>query len=479
MSSRPRPLLSWFAVVLAACAAPGAGARQANELASALRELCATPALRGGRIGVHVVDPGSGTTLLEHAARSGFATASNLKLLSAAVALTTLGPGFRFTTALHARGHIDAGVLHGDLVIVGGGDPSFGTGGDASVFTPWIAALRERGVQRVTGRVVGDDALLGSEHLGLGWQWDYLHESYAAPFGGLCFGDNLARYRVELVGDAVRVQAVPPADEPALVEVRTVPVGSEAELVAQRELGGERVVLRGGIPVDAKPRVVTVTVRDPAAHAAAALRAALRAAGIVVEGAEPTLGAATALLVEHASAPLGELLVPVLRDSDNLHAEQLLRVAARRMSGDGGTAAAERHAKATLVGLGVDVTGMVLADGSGLSRRNLVQPQQLTTLLSAIERHRDGAVFVAALPLAGRSGTLRNRMVDGPAAAGVRAKTGFISRVVCLSGFVPRADPTARPWVFSVMLNDFTADDSAAKAAVDRFVQRLAGAARG
>jgi D-alanyl-D-alanine carboxypeptidase len=272
-----------------------------------------------------------------------------------------------------------------------------------------------------------------------------------------------------------------------------------------RAIGREVIDVRGSLAAGARATTTVVAVPDPALFAARVFAAKLRDAGIEVAAdaavarwpdepfrelpsqppSEPPAPGSSAsartvgpfrdrAIAVVESPPVHELLGPTLGASDNLYAEQLARVAARVATGDGSTASMQRHGLDVLRKLGIDTAGMVLADGSGLSRRNLVHPRQLAQLLVAMHRSPHREPFVAALPLAGRSGTLRNRFTGGPAHGRVRAKTGFISRVVCLSGYVPRPEPELAPLVFSVMLNDFTCDEAEAKAAVDAFVQRLA-----
>lgn len=465
-----------FALVcfVAACASAPAPLDTA-AVDRALAELVARPELAGGRVGVHVLTAPGGAIAASHHADRGFATASNLKLLSAAVGLQTLGVEQRFGTEVWLHGAVEGGTLRGELRLYGGGDPSFGT---ASQFDELAALLKARGIERVVGRIVGDDGWLGPEHRGLGWQWDYLDEDYAAPFGALCCRGNTIAVRVEVDAGAAKVTRSPSVGPSPLVAVTVLPAGEKGELAVRRPLGRDRIEVTGSLPLDAKPRTVPIAVHDPAAFAVAVTTAELRARGIAVDELPDVVAVgAPELLTTFVSAPLGELVQPLLRHSDNLFAEQVWRTSARVATGHGDTSAAAAHARSVLTGLGVDVRGLVQADGSGLSRRNLVQPRQLAAVLSASWQATWREPFLAALPLAGETGTLKNRFRDGPARAHVRAKTGYIARVVCLSGYVLRPNPLAEPLVFSVMLNDFTCSDDEAKAAVDAFVQALAKAA--
>ncbi len=472
------PSWSWLALCGALCGAACVAPPTApGPLGLALAELVARPELRGGRVGVIVVDAASGAVLAANAADSGFATASNMKLISSAVALTALGPLARTATELCIEGEVRDRTLHGDVILRGRGDPTFAQerwpGAPLQAFAQ---QLRQLGVERVTGRVLGDGAWQGEEQRGLGWQWDYLDEDYAAPFGGLNCGGNVAIVRVSPTAAGVpRVDVTPLCGSLAVAVVQTAPQ-TATRLVAHRTLGLPDVQVSGEIAQDAAEQRLSIAVADPATAAAVRFAEVLRESGIAVDGgtASGTCGVEARTLASHPSPTLAEILVPLLSNSDNLYAEQVWRWSARVQTGDGSTGSAERHAKAVLGQLGVDTRGMVLADGSGLSRRNLVLPRQLADLLVSMHRspHRDA--FVLGLPVAGETGTLRKRFQDGPARGHVRAKTGYISRVVCLSGYVERPDRAAAPLVFSVMLNDFTCSDDEAKAAVDAFVQRLA-----
>jgi D-alanyl-D-alanine carboxypeptidase/D-alanyl-D-alanine-endopeptidase (penicillin-binding protein 4) len=470
-----RALFAWL------CLAAVAGACTTGLSTAALAgidELIACPELAGARVGVAVVDATDGATIAAAMADRGFAPASNQKLLSSAIALTTLGPDHRLPTELWLHGEVQGGELRGELRLCGHGDPTFADGpAGRAALAELAAAVRALGVRRFTGRIVGDDRWLGPEHLGLGWQWDYLDEDYAAPFGALCAGHNQVLVRVKPGPNGAETMVEPDWYGPVEVRIGTGARGSVASVVARRAIGSDLVSVTGSLPVDAEPRTLAVTVRDPAGHAANTFAAALRAAGIEVDRRDDVaLAGEPRLLAGVSSPPLADLVAKLLLDSDNLYAEQVWRTASRVATGDGGTAAAAGHGRRELERLGVDCRGLVMADGSGLSRRNLVQPRQLAALLLAMHRAPLRDVFQAGLPVGGRSGTLRNRFRDGPASGRVRAKTGFISRVVCLSGYLPRPQPGAEPLVFSVMVNDFTGDEAAVKAAVDTFVQRLAAA---
>ncbi len=492
-----RPLASFaflaLAFSLSSCAQvaldnAGNGATKAR-VEAALARLLANDALANARIGVEVKDLATGERLVAHDADKGFLTASNMKLVSTAVALATLSPAFRWQTRVVAspRAIATDGVVAGDVFLVGGGDPSLGgppsaANGAGDGLDALAEQLHRRGVRRITGSVRGDAGGEPFPIYGSGWQWDYLEEDYAAPSAALGYALNVAEVRVHAtsIGNAATITCSPDVALPWL-ELRVATVAKEAptRIRFSRVPHSDRVVVEGTIAEGSKPYRVPAAVGDPAQFAAAAFANALRRRGIAVEGGAPTSMRAPEGCVElaaHASAPLAEVAVPLMTNSINLYAEQAWRAAAFHGKGLRTFADCERHAVATLASLGVPTEGMVLADGSGLSRRNLVQPRQLVALLA--HAHGDAAMepLRRGLPVAGESGTLRSRFQRGAAKGHVRAKTGFISYVVALSGYVDKKDGSA-PFAFSVLLNNFTCDSDRAKAAVDVFVEELAACA--
>ena len=450
----------------------------AQDIDAALARLVGEPALADARVGVCVRTLEGGTIVATHDDAKGFMTASNMKLISSAVALLTLGPDFVFKTELVARGTVADGVLDGDLVLVGSGDPTLGgrhePDGPTAPFDRFARALREtHGIHTVTGAVLGDDDCHADEVMGAGWSWAYEGEDYAAQVSGLCFAENFVRlqFPATAAGRTPGLRVVPETAYLTFdVDVRAD--GKTTGLDVRRVRAGNKVRVRGTLAAD-KPASATVTMDNPTAFAATVLRERLLAAGITVRGRAADLDTVTSplrpervVLATHASPPLREILVTLNKVSQNLYAEQLPRAAARAAGLVGDMASAEAHAKEVLRGLGVDVSGMEIADGSGLTRLNLVQPRQLVALLLGMHRHAQRDLFISTLPIAGVDGTLGSRFKEGPAKGTVRAKTGYISRVVCLSGY-------AGPYAFSVMLNNFTCSTQAAKDAVDAFVTAL------
>lgn len=474
--------------LLIAAFAAALHAQDPAVLATAAKTLCDDPALRFGRCGIVVADAATGADLLAIEADKLFMPASNMKLISGVVALYTLGTGFTYKTRLWASGDTDKGVITGDLLLVGDGDPTFGGGAPANamfVFAPMVDALQRLGIQVVKGRVLGVDDCQCEEHVGAGWQWDYLQDDYAAQFSGLNFADNVTHVFVGGDREGLRPHY---RFEPM---ARYAQLGSEARcggrdsawtFAVTRSPSGNMLMARGSVPADAPERDFAIAVDNPTRYAAQALATAVLEAKIHIAGGVfdadevPATGGKRTEIAVVESEPLPDILAATLQPSQNLYAEQLWRTATQRCTGDSDTRACADFSKTVLAGLGVDVDGMQLADGSGLSRGNLVRPRQLVQLLLAVQRGELLRPIWQALPVAGDSGTLRHRFTSGPARGHVRAKTGSIGGVACLSGYIER--PGGKPpLVFAIMLNQFVGDGEAIKAPIDAFVQVLAAQA--
>ncbi|MFO1053844.1 MAG: D-alanyl-D-alanine carboxypeptidase/D-alanyl-D-alanine-endopeptidase [Planctomycetota bacterium] len=457
----------------------------------ALRTLREEPALEGARIGVFVRDLRDDSIVAESDSQRGFMTASNMKLVSLATALSTLGPDFRFRTTLVATGPIREGELFGDLVLIGSGDPSFGgrdEGEDpAKVFDRMIeAAVQTHGLKRVRGNVLGDDDVQPDEVMGEGWAWNYEGDDYAAQVSGLCFAENCIRLVLQPSAEGSMPRArLSPATGFVEVENRALctAAGTKGILGVERLRASNHIRITGRMACDAKASRHLLSVENPTAYAATVLRERLVARGIVVDGGafdrdvapeRPERYGDETVLAVHDSAPLSSICTTLGKVSQNLYAEQVIRAAS---PGAHSMTAAAAHAKEVLAQIGVDTKGMRIADGSGLSRLDLVRPRQLGDLLSGVWRSPLRDSFRRCLPIGGVDGTLASRFVDPALRGRVVAKTGNISAVTALSGYVLRKDEAAPPLVFAVLLNDFTCPTAAAKEALDRFVAALVSAA--
>jgi D-alanyl-D-alanine carboxypeptidase/D-alanyl-D-alanine-endopeptidase (penicillin-binding protein 4) len=472
------------ATLVTACGVSTAPRPTRDERAS-LRQLIDSlidaPETRQARWGVLVVDPVSGDTLYSHDAGKLFVPASNMKLLTAAVALDVLGPEYRFPTPILARGPVRSGTLDGDLLVVGRGDPSVSDNfaGDAMAPLRAIAdSLWARGLRRVRGRVIAYGNAFPDANAGTGWSWDDFEEPYGALIDELLFNEGFSEIRV-VAGAAPGTRASsttrPALTSPALrVDVTTVARAGTDTVprirVAKDTTRGE-VVVGGTIPVGMTDTVYA-THSDPAAAYVAALREALHDRGITVGDSTTAADVPTDTLFVRRSATLAEILPFFLKPSQNQVGEMLFKSVALARTDTGSASVARRAVMERLRSWGARADGAVVMDGSGLSRMDLVSPETIVHVLDAMRRSPTFGVYRDALPVAGFDGTLRSRMRGTRAEANVRGKTGTLSNVRSLSGYVTTAG--GRMLLFSILCNNYVVPTSAITRVQDSIAARLA-----
>ncbi len=388
--------------------------------------------------------------------------ASNMKIVTLAAAATRLGWDYRFRTRVHATGRRDGHVLHGDLVVVGGADPTIGHGPDPrAVFRDWARQLRAQRIQRIEGDLVGDPSRFGEEWLGGGWSWDDLGFGYAAPYSGLIFTENVTRVRVTPAaseGGAATVTLGPPGTGLALrADVTTSAAGATTAVRVHRTLEQPIIEITGSVAAGDSPVERTVAVPDPPRYFLGVLRTVLASEGIEVRGrtrVATTLDAALGPpVLTHESAPLSVVAQRFMKVSQNLYGEVLLRAVAARAGGPASPTSVRTALQESLDGLGVARGAVSALDGSGLSRRDFVTSQALITLLRAMDAPPHREPFRATMPIAGRDGTLATRFEGNACAGRLLGKTGTLANTRALSGYITSASGT--PYVFSVMANNF------------------------
>lgn len=461
-------LLSLFALL------PSPGRGEESTLTARLGRALGAPALRGARVAALVVGAEDGRVLYQHEPDDLLAPASNLKILTALVALTTLGPEYRFTTRIvadrepNAAGEVERVGVHGS------GDPAL----TSEQWWRLAADLRLKGLRRIRGDLIVDDSAFDRVRWNDAWK-SRSSRAYFPAIGAL--SANYGAFTAEVhpgarPGDAVRVTIDPPV--PYLEIVNRAKTGSpraEERLGVDRETAGNReaVIISGVLPQGSAARTFYRSVADPAAYAGAVFRMQLAANGIDV-GGEVRPGSVGALpheLLTFEGEPLGQVVQRLMKYSNNDIAETLVKAIDAQVNGRaGGWPGGLAVIQARLRDLGVSTTGLTLVDGSGLAETNRVSPRALADALRIARRSfAVGPEYIAALPVAGRDGTLRQR--GGAAVGAVRAKTGLLAGVTALSGYARASDGGEA--VFSVLVNGYRGSDAEAMAAVDAFVAEL------
>jgi D-alanyl-D-alanine carboxypeptidase/D-alanyl-D-alanine-endopeptidase (penicillin-binding protein 4) len=447
-----------------------------------------------GYWGMLVEDADSGEVLYSQNADRYFLPASNAKLFTAALTLATLGSDYCFHTTIESRSAVNSeGVLPGDLVLVGRGDPNLSNrifpfakkterdGPPEKILAELADGVVARGVKKITGDVIGDDSYFAGGAYPSGWAIDDMLWSYGAPVSALEINDGvffLELNAAEVVGAPATFKIAPSTNVYQIRnDVVTGAKGSPQKLSVEREPGSTLMVVSGSMPVGAQPHSIAIAIDRPAEFAAALLKNLLEARGVVIDGRAraqhtgdlgawyKTDGSAAMMDTEshacgvaagfwslqfggathmepspevfagHASPPIPDALRVMAKISQNLHAEIFLRTAARLKTGDPSADAALKFEQDFRVGIGLKEDDVVMTDGSGLSRKDMVSPQSEVSLLRWVTEQPWAATFRSVLPVAGEDGTLMDRMKNTPAAGNVWAKTGSLTHVDSLAGY--------------------------------------------
>ncbi|MGQ0538572.1 MAG: D-alanyl-D-alanine carboxypeptidase/D-alanyl-D-alanine endopeptidase [Gemmatimonadaceae bacterium] len=481
---------------------PAAPSPQRRALALTIDSLIGDSRFRTARWGILIVDAERGDTLYSHNAGELFVPASNQKLLTGAVALDVLGPGYRYATQIGAGGPVVEGVLRGDLIVRGTGDPSVSDRmrGDAMIPLRAMAdSLGARGIRHIAGRVSAAGDPFPGASLGFGWAWDDLDFPYSAGVDELLFNEGFARVRVRagVSAGAPASAVVGPARTYPAVKMRAVTVaagdsgsrGGRRLRVLHDSAALGTVLLEGTIAAGDSAEL-RIAFRDQRLAYLTALQEALAERGI-------TLGDTTASAAQSAAAPraedagggalrepldlplfawtsdsLGVILTAFQKPSQNQIGEILLRTLGLVRGTAGTPAEGARVVTERLLAWGAAPGDFRVRDGSGLSRHNVVSPEALVRVLDAMRRSAHFSVFRDALPIAGIDGTIAARMRGTAAAGNLRAKTGTLDMVRSLSGYVMSMD--GHLLLFSILCNNWLVDVREIDAVQDAIGVRLA-----
>jgi serine-type D-Ala-D-Ala carboxypeptidase/endopeptidase (penicillin-binding protein 4) len=456
-----------------------APSRGNDALRASIDSLVNAPQFRNAHWGVLIVDPAKGDTLYSHNAGKLFMPASNMKLLTSSTALTALGPDFRYRTAIVARGSVQSGVLDGDLLVFGRGDPTVSDHMRGDAMRPLLDvadSLSARGVHRVTGRVIAAGNAFPGPVFGFGWSWSDFEDDYSAPIDELLFNEGVSAIvvhggaspgdppviatlpahtypRVRNLATTVAAGAVQTSDGNGSRSDRRRATATRIDVTKDSAFGG--FILTGQVQVGDSTSV-TVTHHDPDDAFVGALTEALRARGTMVDGAIHPDSASARLdtLFVMPSLPLSDIMPALMKPSQNQIAEILLRTLGLERTGVGTADSGRAVVVRQLLGWGADSGGYIVRDGSGLSRYDYVTPETIVHVLDAMRKSPHFQLFYTSLPIAGVDGTIRTRMRGTTAEGNLHAKTGTVAQARSLSGYVTTAD--GRMLLFSMLCNNFT-----------------------
>lgn len=444
------------------------------------------PNLASTTWGVVIQSITSGEILYKRNENKLLNSASLIKLFTTGAALAYLGSDFVYETQIKTSGTIEGDKLKGDLIIVGSGDPTisgrFQNNDTYSIFNSWADRLIELGVLNIDGNLIGDDLYFETNGIGRGWNWDYLGEWYAARSSALAFNDNSVDVTI-LPGDVglkAEIDMNPLTKFVSVInDLQTVGQDSITAIEIQKVPGNNIIQISGTIKASEKPVTKSFAIDNPNEFFLQSLKEVLHKRGIKIRGDIKLLSnfngllgdQKTTTLFKHKSKPLSEIIKVCNKNSYNFYAEQILKTIGLVEYGKGsvknGIAVVNNHLKKS----GIDPATLNIVDGSGLSLLNLTSAEHFARYFRTIFKSEDFSYFYNSLPVAGRDGSLADRLLDASATNNLRAKPGLNENVRSLGGYIKTADNEMLSVVF--IANNFLVPYTFIDNIIDKICNRL------
>lgn len=487
-STLPEPVTPAVVETPIAGESTGSPTTDRAALVARIDEVFNDPRFANAHWGVLVKSLKTGEVWYQRNANKMFNPASNEKIPTTAAALLGLGPDFKYVTTVAHSGAIEGGTLKGDLVVFGQGDPTFYTRwlkDSRDNFRAWAKELKARGITRIEGNVIGDDNAWDDVHTGNGWPLNDITPWYYAEYGALQFNENYVDLKIippAKVGGSVTIEPnVPSSYYQLITDIKVVESGGNS-IDLERELLTNKIHVTGQVRAGSPAFEETPTITNPTLFFTTVLWEVLGEEGITVTGrpmdCDDIAGwkhvpSDFSLLIAHESPAMAEILAGLFKRSQNMYAESMPYTLAWKRTGKGTFRDGRKAVQEILQSeLGVSPDGYQYSDGSGLSRYDYITPETIVAINEGMRKNALWQTWHDVQSIAGVDGTLRNRMKGTKAADNVRGKTGTISNVRALSGYVTTA--AGEELTFSFLVNGHTQSSSATDSVTDTAAVLLA-----
>lgn len=439
----------------------------------AVDEFAHSPEFTHSTVAFYAMDAQTKEVLASYNGQTSIPTASTVKLFATSAALEILGPSYRPSTRIYSDGPVVNGILKGNLWIRGGGDPSLGSkhftesGREADFLKLWSDSLKNMGIQTIEGDIIADASDFEYSGVPDGWSWNDMGNYYGAGPAGICIFDNMVSYWF-------KTESTPGSPTTLL---STFPIINDLIFhnnIRSEKVSGDQSYLFGGpysldrfgtgsLPLSQSRFEVKGSLPDPEYQLAIELKQVLQKNGIIVRGApkavrqsngklNATYDQSMRLLLTHKGATVQQLVEQTNLKSVNLFAEQLLYLISYVKTGRGSTEGGIRLVEDHLQGK-MDIGGLFLKDGSGLSRSNGISAKHYVDLLNSMLPSKNYTTFFSSLPVSGKTGTLTSLCKDQQCQGRIVAKSGTMSRIKSYAGYIQTK--SGRKLIFAVIVNNF------------------------
>ncbi len=443
---------------------------------------------------VFAMETATGNILADYNPDVVLEPASVMKIVTTGAALSILGQGYTFETRLQYSGSIDAnGILHGNLYITGGGDPTIGSkrfgkeNSTDSLFTEFAFALIKNNIKHINGKMIADASVFPDNPMAYSWGWEDIGNYYASGAWGINVNENLYRLYFDAgqkVGDkATLVKMEAEADGIHFINrVITGKAGSGDNVIIFGAPYNDQRILEGTVPLGKMNFDVDGSLPDPPSCLINAFAKYLINIGITADSTPTTQREmewkgktdtnARITLAIHKSPPLSEIIYPTHIKSVNLFAEAMLKTIGKLRKNEGSVAAGTEVVTEYWNKKGIDLTGFDMQDGCGLSRKNKISTRQLVSILQTIQSEKYFTVFEKSLPLAGVSGGMASLLKGSMAEKNLKAKTGNMEKIKSYAGYVKNAG--GKDVSFAIIVNNYSCNNAVLRQKLEKLMLLIA-----
>ncbi|MFC1731228.1 D-alanyl-D-alanine carboxypeptidase/D-alanyl-D-alanine-endopeptidase [candidate division KSB1 bacterium] len=443
--------------------------------------------------GICVIDVETGNKLADYNSSTSLIPASTMKIVSTAAALSLLGKDYRFKTWIEMSGQIDAtGVLRGNLYLRGGGDPTLGSKrflgtGSESIFSNWIKAIKNAGIRKIDGRIIADDSNYEGQMIPPSRTWDDMGNYYGTSCSALSYHENyftvLFKPGYKIGSETQVLRTIPEIPDVQFEnQVTTAASGTGDQVIIYVAPFSEIIQLEGTVPIGSKEFSVKGSMPDPAYTLVFSFEKYLKEHGIISAFPATTIRKLKLVnkeseekrkvLLTHQSPRLEEIIQLTNINSINVFAESMVLITGKTQTGSGSYKSGLQSIASFWKSKGINLNGFNMEDGSGLSRQNLITTEQLSRMLEIFVKDNAYIPFKNSLPLAARTGSLKNIFKGTYAENNLQAKSGYLTATRAYAGYVTNKND--KLLAFAVIVNHYDGTASEMKRKLEKLMLSIA-----